>query len=76
MVSWQWLPLVIGTWAFSQLTVYRYERFINKSQYSILFNDWLKQPIGEKLRDAVWATSVTLSTLAFSSIEVSSYEQA
>jgi hypothetical protein len=46
------------------------------SQCAVLFNKWLSQPIEEEQKDAIWATGVTLAILAFSSINVSSFEQA
>ena len=48
----------------------------HSSQCIVLFKEWLSQPIEEKYKDAIWATGVTLAILAFSSIQVSSFEQA
>jgi hypothetical protein len=48
----------------------------HSSQCLVLFMKWLNQSIEEKHKDAIWATGVTLAILAFSSIHISSFEQA
>lgn len=40
------------------------------------FSTWLKRPIDEAQRDAVWATAVMLTTLSFAAVDVSSYKDA
>jgi hypothetical protein len=48
----------------------------HSSQCTVLFRHWLSQTIEEEQKDALWATGVALAILAFSSINVSSFEQA
>lgn len=60
-----------------QLTCRRsFREVYHSSQCTVLFSEWLGQPIEEKHRDAIWATGVILANLSFSSIDVSSFEQA
>lgn len=40
------------------------------------FSTWLKKPIDEAQRDAIWATAVMLTTLSFAAVGVSSYKEA
>ena len=55
---------------------HRSREVYHSSQCTVLFSKWLSQPIEEKHKDAIWATAVTFTILAFSSINVSSFEQA
>lgn len=60
-----------------QPTHHRLVREIHhSSQCLVLFRKWLHQSIEEKYKDALWATGVTLAILAFSSIHISSFDQA
>lgn len=40
------------------------------------FSMWLKKPIDEAERDAIWATAIMLTTLSFAAVGVSSYKEA
>lgn len=61
---------------YSQSTTDQRVSFSHYSQCTSLLSDCLKSTIAEEQKDAIWATAVTLSNLAFSSISVSSHEEA
>jgi hypothetical protein len=71
------MALVHGRYLGVQPTCRRSIREVyHSSQCAVLFRKWLSQPIEEKHKDAIWATAVILANLAFSSIDVSSSEEA
>lgn len=63
-------------WGIEQTRNSYMRELYHSAQCLTLFNESLKSVIKEVHKDAAWATSVMLAILAFSAINVSSFEQA